>query len=292
MPTNRSSLTAVNLGALSGTASPTSTMNLRANLQASTAADPAYTTPGQMADGTVPPAFEQTVNVYDSQGGTRAMKLSFVKTTANTWAYEVTYQGAAADLTGVTDNMVGSGTVTFNSDGTLASPATASFSIPWDATTGLASQTVDINFGTVGKSDGVTQFDASSAMTTAGVNGAPSGALAGISIDDEGFVTALFDNGIQQKVFKLPVATFTNPNGLTALPGNAYALSDTSGAPAIVEAKSGGAGSVASAALEASTVDLAKEFTDLITTQRAYSAATRIITTADDMMQELLQIKH
>jgi flagellar hook protein FlgE len=128
-------------------------------------------------------------------------------------------------------------------------------------------------------------------MTTAGVNGAPSGALAGISIDQDGFVTALFDNGLQQKVYKVPVATFTNPNGLTALPGNAYAVSDQSGAPAIVEAKTAGAGAIAGAALEASTVDLAKEFTDLITTQRAYSAATRIITTADDMMQQLLQIK-
>jgi flagellar hook protein FlgE len=294
MPTNRSALTAVNLGALNGTASPTSTMNLQANLEASTTAVTGYTA-GDMASSAVTPAFEQTINVYDSLGGSRPMKLSFVKidTPPNSWGYEVSYEGNLADIGSPSSSMVGSGTITFNSDGTLQTPASASFTVPWDnAATGLNSQAIDINFGTIGKSDGVTQFDAASAMTTAGVNGAPSGALAGISIDEEGFVTALFDNGIQQKVYKLPIATFTNPNGLSALPGNAYALSDTSGAPAIVEAKTSGAGAIASAALEASTVDLAKEFTDLITTQRAYSAATRIITTADDMMQELLQIKN
>jgi flagellar hook protein FlgE len=92
-------------------------------------------------------------------------------------------------------------------------------------------------------------------------------------------------------VYKVPVATFTNPDGLAPVAGNAYQLTDTSGTATILEAKTGGAGSIASNSLEASTVDLAKEFSDLITTQRAYSAATRIITTADQMLQELMQIK-
>src|SRR5262249_34401414 len=149
----------------------------------------------------------------------------------------------------------------------------------------------DLNFGTVGESDGVTQFASVSSLRSAGVNGAPSGALTGISVDDNGFITALFDNGIQQRVFKLPIATFANPNGLSTIAGNAYGVTDQSGSATILEAKPGGAGGIASSALEASTVDLAKEFSDLITTQRAYSAATRIITTADDMMQELIQVK-
>ena len=277
MPANRSALTTVDLGSLAGTATPTSAMNLKANLDASAA---------------VGDTFSQTVNIYDSQGGARPMQLTFTKTAANTWSYAVSYQGPGGDLSGpITET--GTGTLTFNADGTLASPPSTTFTVPWDATaTGLASQDFTINFGTTGKADGLSQFDAASGMTTAGVNGAPSGALAGVSIDEDGYVTALFDNGLRQKVYKLPVATFANPDGLNALPGNAYALSDESGTPAVVEAKTGGAGAIASSALEASTVDLAKEFTDLITTQRAYSAATRIITTADDMMQELLQIKH
>ena len=92
-------------------------------------------------------------------------------------------------------------------------------------------------------------------------------------------------------MFKLPIATFPNPDGLAPVSGNAYQLTDASGTATILEAKTGGAGSIASNSVEASTVDLAKEFSDLITTQRAYSAATRIITTADQMLQELMQIK-
>ena len=92
-------------------------------------------------------------------------------------------------------------------------------------------------------------------------------------------------------MFKLPIATFSNPDGLAAVSGNAYTASNDSGTAAIGEANLGGAGSVNSKSLEGSTVDLATEFTNLITTQRAYSASARIITTADQMLQTLEQIQ-
>jgi flagellar hook protein FlgE len=163
--------------------------------------------------------------------------------------------------------------------------------VPWSATTGLLPQSIDISFGTVGQSNGVSQFDAPSSLTAANVDGAPYGALTSVSVDRDGNVTALFDNGIEKKVFKVALATFTNPDELTAMAGNAYQLTDASGVATINEPRTGGAGAIASNSLEASTVDLAKEFSDLITTQRAYSAATRIVTTADQMLQELMQIK-
>ena len=290
MPANRSSLAPIDLGSLNGTAAATSTMTLRANLQSSATAVGSYT-PGDMTSGTVTPAFAQTINIYDSQGGARPMQLSFVKTAADTWAYEMTYEGDVADIGGAGSNPVAQGTLNFNPDGTLAMPATANFTVPWAATTGLSPQDVTVSFGTVGGADGVTQFDASSAFTSATIDGAPYGSLSSVSVDDQGFVTALFDNGIEKKVFKVPVATFANPDGLAAVSGNAYQLTEASGSATILEPKTGGAGAIASTALEASTVDLAKEFTDLITTQRAYSAATRIITTSDQMLQELMGIK-
>ncbi len=290
MPANRSAVTPIDLSSLNGTAKPTDTVGLKANLESSSPAV-AYVT-GDIAAGNVTPDFEQTINVFDSQGGARPMKFSFVKTAANSWAYEVSYQGDPADLTAA--NPVGTGAITFNADGTLATPAagTASMTIPWDvATTGLDPQDIDLNFGDANESNGVTQFDAASALTLASVNGAPFGSLTSVSVDDMGYVTALFDNGIEKRVFKVPLATFTNPDALAAVAGNAYRLTDASGAATVLEAKTGGVGSIASSSLEASTVDLAKEFSDLITTQRAYSAATRIITTADQMLQELMQIK-
>ena len=92
-------------------------------------------------------------------------------------------------------------------------------------------------------------------------------------------------------MFKLPVATFANPDGLAAVSGNAYAASNASGTPTVGEANLGGAGVIQSKALEGSTVDLASEFTNLITTQRAYSASARIVTPADQMIQTLEQIQ-
>jgi len=290
MPANRNSLGLINLGSLNGTAQASQTMTLRANLQSSAAGVSPYS-PGDMNAGTVTPQFEQTVNVYDSQGTARPMQLAFVKTAADTWQYEVSYQGPVADIGGAGNNPVATGTLTFNADGTLSAPATATINIPWAASTGLNPQTVTATFGTPGLSDGVTQFDAPSALQSANVNGAPYGALTSVSVDEDGFVTALFDNGIQKKVFKVALATFTNPDALAPVAGNAYQITDASGLATILEPKTGGAGSIASNSLEASTVDLAKEFSDLITTQRAYSAATRIVTTADQMLQELMQIK-
>ena len=290
MPANRSSLGLINLNSLNGTAEATSTMALRANLQASAAAVGGYVA-GAMTSGAITPEFQQTINIYDSQGTARPMQLSFVKTAADTWKYEIAYQGPVADIGGAGNNPVGAGTITFNADGTLNIPPTATLNVPWAASTGLLPQTVTITLGTSGSSNGITQYDSPSALTSANVNGAPYGSLTSVSVDEQGYVSALFDNGIEKKVFKIPVATFTNPDGLAAVAGNAYQLTDASGTATVLEAKTGGAGAISSNAVEASTVDLAKEFSDLITTQRAYSAATRIITTADQMLQELMQIK-
>jgi flagellar hook protein FlgE len=96
---------------------------------------------------------------------------------------------------------------------------------------------------------------------------------------------------LSSDVFKLPIATFPNPNGLSPVSGNAYTTTINSGTPIISEANTGGAGSILAKELESSTVDLATEFTNLITTQRAYSASARIVTTASDMLENLLQMR-
>lgn len=296
IPTDRNDMSPVNVAGLSGKAQATTEMTLQANLQASTTPVTGYT-PGDMANGTVTPAFTRTINVYDSQGGAQPMGISFIKTGANTWAYEVIYQGSTTNLT--TTNPIATGTMQFNSDGTLANADTSAspavgkinITIPWNPTTsGLQPQPLAINMGTVGNSDGLTQFDSPSALVNSSVNGALFGNLTGVSVDSNGFVTAQFSNGLIQKIYKLPIATFSNPNGLAAVSGNAYAVTNESGNAIVGEANTGGAGSISSKSLESSTVDLAKEFTNLISTQRAYSASARIITTADQMLQRLDQI--
>ena len=112
----------------------------------------------------------------------------------------------------------------------------------------------------------------------------------GVQIDESGVVTALFDNGETRPIAILPLATFANPNGMEALTGNAWIETDSSGQALLKRAGTNGAGEISSNALESSTVDLATEFSNMIVTQRAYSAATKIITTADEMLDELTRM--
>jgi flagellar hook protein FlgE len=296
IPTNTSSLSLINVSSLSGKAQATANLGIQANLQSSAAAVGTYTT-GQMTSGAVTPEFQRTINVYDSQGGSQPVTFSFVKTGANTWAYEAAYSGPAANISSA--NPIGTGNVTFNSDGTMknvngAAPASGSFNltIPWAASTGLASQTIAVNLGAVNGTSGLTQFDSASTLNGTSPDGSPFGSITGVTVSKDGTVTAQFSNGLTQPVYKIPVATFTNPDGLGQMNGNAYTATRQSGAANINMANTGAAGGIAAQTLEASTVDLATEFTNLITTQRAYSASARIVTTADQMLQELEQIKN
>ncbi|HTC82741.1 MAG TPA: flagellar hook protein FlgE [Rhizomicrobium sp.] len=295
IPTNTSSLSLINVSALAGKAQATANLGIQANLQSSAAAVGTYTV-GQMTSGAVTPDFQRTINVYDSQGGSQPITFSFVKTGANTWAYEAAYSGPAGNISSA--NPIGTGTVTFNSDGTMknvngAAPASGSFSltIPWAAATGLSSQTVNVNLGAVNGTSGLTQFDSASTLNGTSPDGSPFGSITGVQVAKDGTVTAQFSNGLSQSVYKIPVATFTNPDGLGQMSGDAYTATRQSGAANINLAGTGSAGGIAAQTLEASTVDLATEFTNLITTQRAYSASARIVTTANQMLQELEQLK-
>jgi flagellar hook protein FlgE len=295
IPTDTGNLSLINVSSVLGKAQATDNLGVQANLQASDAIVSPYTA-GDMASGTVQPDFQRTINVYDSQGGSQPLTFSFAKTAANTWSYEITYSGAAANVS--TTGPLYSGTMKFNSDGSLANADTATtpatgniaLTIPWSATTGLQPQAINIALGTVNGTGGVTQYDSTSIMNASSVDGSPFGSVTGVTISKDGTVTAQFSNGLSQDVYKIPVATFSNPDGLAQVSGNAYVANKSSGAANINVANSGSAGGIASQSLEGSTVDLAAEFTNLITTQRAYSASARIITTVDQMLQQLEQL--
>ncbi len=156
---------------------------------------------------------------------------------------------------------------------------------------GALDSTMALTLGGLGKSDGLTQFAGDYNVLFINQNGVQFGTFSGVSISDKGLVTALFDNGETLPIYQIPVVTFTNYNGLQGRTGNVYVGSNESGPPVLRVAKSGATGSIASGALENSTVDIGTEFTNMIITQRAYSATTRIITTADDMLDELVRIK-
>ncbi|SLN69515.1 flagellar hook protein FlgE [Oceanibacterium hippocampi] len=299
IPSNRSDLTileSINVKGLTGNAEATSRVNLKTNLSNSTAINGTYTT-GDMATGTTEPDFETSFNVFDSQGTARSISVGFIRTGATQWAVEL--YSDDAQMASPPANLIHSGQVVFDTSGNLdmtatnalADPLTNSFTADWDPLFGVAAQTIDFNFGTDGVSDGFTQSSGSFASDPPEVNGALFGAFNGVFIDEEGVLTALFDNGTRTDIFKIPVAIFSNPNGLSNRNGNAFDETPNSGDFVLLEAGVGQAGLLASSALEGSNVDLADEFSQMIITQRAFSAAGKVVTTADEMLDELLRLK-
>jgi flagellar hook protein FlgE len=266
-----------------------------------------------------------TAQVFDLQGGQHSLTLTYTKTAVvNEWDITASITNAGIidpdsnndstndplTTTGAfAANGIRMGTMTFGTDGTLASitstSATATdvgvvnatterfeMTFDFDSTTGTTADrvTVALDFGTPGQADGFTQFQGNFTPNFIEQNGKQFGSLSAVNIDDNGITTALFDNGETRDIFQVPVITFNNPNGLQERSGNVYTETTDSGPAVALEPGRGGAGSIAPSALEQSTVDLADEFTRMIVTQRAFSASTRIITTADEMLEELTRI--
>lgn len=301
-------LSTINVGGLSGNAVASSEISARVNLQASTKTNASYTFGGMgtyiNSGGTsgTKPDFQRTFQVYDSQGTARAVTYAFQKTGTNQWTVE-----AYADLDGNgTQDLINSpgsqsnasSILSFNSDGTLNAGASTfltnntPLSIDWNASLGVVTpQKVTQKFGTNGLADGFTQNDQASSLISSNVDGSVAGTFTGVSIGDDGVVKAMFDNGTSRAIAKVPLVTFPNPNGLSAASGNVYFETQESGSGNINEAMTGGAGKIFGNALELSTVDLATEFTNMIVTQRSYSANSKTIQTADEMLAEIINLK-
>jgi flagellar hook protein FlgE len=182
------------------------------------------------------------------------------------------------------------GYINFNSDGTLNAIADANgdvFSqlgtINWS--NGSDPQTIQFNLADL------VQHAGDYSVSSADQNGTALGFRTGVSVDENGVVSAQFSNGLSRQVYKLAIGTFADTNGLTALTGNVFRSSDTSGTVVLNEANTRSAGSIQGGALEQANVDLADEFSKMIITQRAYSANTKVISTADQMTQDLLNIR-
>jgi flagellar hook protein FlgE len=316
-PTNINALEAVNLSNIGGAAEATSSIRLNANLQASQAvspdaatydaSDPAF----NMASGAVEADFQHSLQIYDSQGGVRTLTLSILKsTTANQWHAELHIEPATDVETGagLNSGQIATGILAFDTNGQINSAATTlpsdlSFlssdnaaalnpgDVRWAASTGVGAQNITLDLGSAGTPGGFTQYDSPSTLNTPVVNGAIFGAVASVDVTSDGFVEARFTNGITRKIYQLPIATVTNPNGMASAGGAAFLVTPDSGTFTLNVPGAGSSGSVQSRAVENSNVDIATEFSNLIITQRAYSASSRIITTADEMLAEAISMK-
>jgi flagellar hook protein FlgE len=264
--------------------------------------DPTSTTKN-MASGSIPPHSTRPATIFDAQGTGHNISMSFLKTAINTWAVEV-YAVPATDLTSSLPNgQIAYGTIIFNGDGTLRSVSSGLSSeatIQW--TNGASPSEVTFDWGTAGQpagtanatviglADGMSQQSADYSLNFINQNGAPVGQLSGVSIDRSGFITASYSNGETQRLFKIPLASFANPNQMQAVSGNAFTQTSESGEVNLKQADTSGVGFISSSALEASNAELANQLTDMIVAQRAYQANTKVISTADTLLENLNQI--
>lgn len=188
--------------------------------------------------------------------------------------------------------------VMFNSDGTPKTINVQDMSINW--ANGAQNMTgkiadgdgvrISINMGEENVSSGLTNLSGEFSTGYINQDGATFGSYSGVTVDESGVVTAVFSNGETRPIAIIPLALFTNANGMGALNNNVWIATTESGNPLLTRATTGGSGEIVSSSLESSTVDLATEFSNMIIVQRAYSAAGKIITTSDEMLQELTNL--
>jgi flagellar hook protein FlgE len=239
--------------------------------------------------------FSSSISVYDSLGNAHTLDVYFRKTASNTWDYNVL--AAGAEVVGGTagqNSTVGTGTLTFTTNGALDT-ATAS-NITVDFVGATAGQAITANLGTpiAGGGtglDGITQFAGASNVSSQSQDGYAAGDLAGISVDGTGVVKGMYTNGQKLAIGQLAVAKFRSNEGLGRAGHNMWIETRDSGSAAMGTAGSGGRAAVSAGTLEQSNVDLAQQFVDLIAHQRAFQANSKTITTADEMLQELENIK-
>jgi flagellar hook protein FlgE len=231
------------------------------------------------------------IEVIDSQGGSHVLTASFTKADVNKWSYTVTIPAADLKTGGTTS--VATGSLVFDSSGQLTSPAAGtdpSVKIAGLAN-GAADMTVDWNLYNTAGTGRLTQFAQTSGLSTSTQDGTAAGQITSVALTDGGLLVAKYSNGQQTTVAQLAVAAVRNPDTLKAVGNNNLQASVDTAPPAIGTANSGGRGKVIGGAIEASTVDIAHEFTELITMQRSYQANSKVITTTDQLMQDTLNMK-
>ncbi|SEH61904.1 flagellar hook protein FlgE [Magnetospirillum fulvum] len=232
--------------------------------------------------------FSTSMEVFDSQGGSSTVAMTFTKTGTNTWDLTL------GDLVSTTDGTTTTGTLspatislTFDGTGKLTSDATTDLTATW--TNGAtATSTITLDLGDEGN---LTQQNSGTDINITSIvgDGAVAGSYTGVEIGSDGTIYANYDNGLQVSIYKLAIATFPNPDGLSAMSNGVYEQSTSSGQHNVYcVAGEDGTGTVKSSSLESSTVDTGDEFTRMIVAQQAYSAASQVINTAKDMYDDLI----
>jgi flagellar hook protein FlgE len=282
-------ITDVTVAGVNSQARATTTVDVVGNLQSDAATGTFDGTSFQTAFATS--AFPTTVQVYDSLGKAHSLHLFFTRTGTNAWTVNAAVDAGETGGTAGALNVRGTAALTFNTDGTLAGPASLAIAFTGaNRFAGAADQTVTLDLGTPGTVDGLSQYASASGFTSQTQDGYGAGQPISLGVDENGILSATFDNGQVRQLFQLAMAKFIAPEGLRPVGDAVFHETLESGQPTIGVAGAQGNGSIVSAALEQSNVQIAEEFIDLISTQRSFQANARVISTGDALLNELVNI--
>src|SRR5207253_2662248 len=216
--------------------------------------------------------------VYDSQGNAIPLTLTFTKSAANTWS-------VAPSTTDPGVTVTGTSTIVFNGSGKVATGGTGTLSLTLtNGSTSPQSVTLDMSQ--------ITQLASTPSSLSSSTDGASAGSLTTFTVGQAGDITGVYSNGYKQPLGQIALASFSNPSGLSKAGGNLFAASANSGTPNIGTPDAGGRGQIATGFLEGSNVDLAQQFTNMIMAERGFQANSRVITTSDEILQDLVNLKH
>jgi flagellar hook protein FlgE len=258
---------------------PTATQNMsmNVNLDSSTATGGTFSTP---------------IQVYDSLGTAHTLTVTYTQTSANNWGYTVTIP--AADLAAGGNTTLATGTLAFSASGALTSPAAGSpIAIPINGLAdGAAALNINYNLYNSAGTPNITQYAQTSGMSSPVQDGNAAGQISQVSIQNDGLIVANYTNGQQVTLGQLAVASIANPTSLIQVGNNNLQASAATAQAAIGAAGTGGRGQIEGGSLESSNTDMAAEFTQLLTYERSYQAASRVITTSDQLTQETVNLIH
>jgi len=233
-------------------------------------------------NGTGPDTVSTAVEVWDASGQARLTTFEYQRAEDGSWTLQAAVD--ASEGTVLSGPVTG---ITFAPDGTLLTPPSATITVQF---TGQPAQNLTLDLGAVGGIEGLTQFGSPASVTVASQNGYGAGELASMSVDTDGTINGYYTNGEQAVLANIGVARFANASGLRDAGDNLWAETANSGQVVLGAGNSGGSGAVIGGALELSNVDTAEEFVNLIQAQRGYQANARVISTQDQMLEEIVNI--
>jgi flagellar hook protein FlgE len=246
--------------------------------------------PANAAVGTV---LTNAANIFDGQGNAISLRLEYTKTGANAWKVEARYVDANNNLVPAppaAGQAITGTPLAFDAAGELTSGYNAT--LPAGFLPGFPTQAVTLNFGSAGAGGRLNQFGDIASVAIVQQDGSSAGSLQSFTISQEGLIVGTYTNGRTRPIGQMALATFSNPAGLQAVGGTSFTESVNSGLPQVGTAGGGaGRGLITAGTLEMSNVDLSQEFTNLIIAQRGFQANSRVITTSDELLQEVVNLK-